>query len=106
MTFDLEAGCSDYVEVRGAYSRYRHKLCGHHTHYPIILYGTMIVTFSAENGFSRSGFMAFYQIGKIYTLATTAPNYYTPTPFPYTHYNVQPYFTTRTGEYGTEKGKR
>ena len=52
---------ADYVEVRNYY--FSRKFCGITIPSPIYKYGSLHVTFSSDYWYSRSGFMAFYQIG-------------------------------------------
>ena len=88
--FDLESSwgyCdTDYVEVRyGRYFVYSPKFCGYQIPAPVSHYGPMTVTFHSDSWKTYSGFLAFYQIGRSFPLATTA--------YPYTTY---PYYTRRT----------
>ena len=88
--FNLESSgryCyKDYVEVRyGSYSGYSNKFCGSQIPGPVSHYGPITVTFHSDSWNTYSGFLAFYQIGRSFPLATTA--------YPYTTY---PYYTRRT----------
>ena len=79
---------SDYVEVRyGSYLGYSNKFCGSQIPAPISRYGPINVTFSSDSWNANSGFLAFYQIGRSFPLATTA--------YPYTTY---PYYTATTAQ--------
>ena len=111
--FDLDghrfSTCYDnYVEVRYRYGYYGgSKYCGTRSPFIVTRYGSVIVTFYSHSSTTRSGFLAFYQMGTSYhpttypyytlaTLATTTyPYYFSTSGYHSAVYTCNSYRTTR-----------